>query len=192
MRGIQKLTQASYEDLVEIAIIESENFYDFDRMLTFEDFKIWFQHNPDIFYVVKDNNNSVLVAVLLVPISKNLHKDIREGKITDLYNFPKKDVMRTFNTRYYHLESVAVTKRIKGLTRNISILQAFKGIATLIIENADFVTSLVISSEGEVMAKKFRFVHISNEINDENSYPIYEGVVTEHERELLRKNFLNK
>lgn len=98
----------SFEEIIEIAKIEEHFFSDYAKKLTPEILLDWYNHNSDMFYVVKDNEGNVKGFTILTPVTEDLYEKIRSGETVELVDFNKEEVPRTLDTDFFFISDVCV------------------------------------------------------------------------------------
>lgn len=96
------------KDIIEMAKIEEHFFSDYAKKLTPEILLDWYNHNSDMFYVVKDNEGNVKGFTILTPVTEDLYGKIRSGETVELVDFNKEDVTRTLDTDFFFISDICV------------------------------------------------------------------------------------
>jgi len=161
---------AKSDELSSILQIEWGNFSGYGHIFSVNSLKEWYAHNPDMFQVVLDDRNWILAYAVLVPVSINLFNQIKKGKYSAISDFPKSEVIKNMDSKYYHIEVVA-TIPAKYSSRAGSFL--IKSVGHFLVENASSVTTSPVLNIGLRLCKYFDFKHIADEEWDGKTYPIY-------------------
>jgi len=171
LRGNLSFKNPKKNELSSLLQIEWSNFADYGHMFSVESIQKWYNHNNKMFWVVKDKRNWILGYAVIVPIHKDLYDKILAGKYSSLTDFPIELVLKNNNSAYFHIEVIASVLRHKA-TRVGSYLikQVGKKLLSL---NAKYITTSPIKNQGEELCKYFDFKHVSDEIYNNQVYPIY-------------------
>jgi hypothetical protein len=161
---------ARYDELSSILQIEWSDFSTYSHIFSVDSIKFWYAHNPKIFRVVRDARNWVLGYAAIVPITKNLFENIKEGRYSALTQFPPYEVLRSNDTEYFHIEVVA---SVPSRTASRAGQELIKNVGLYLSEHARYVTASPITKVGLRLCKYFDFVHIADEKTDGKKYPIY-------------------
>ena len=186
--------KAKSEDFGGILDIEEEYFSSYGRALDKESMTKWFNHNHDMFYVVKNEVGEVLATTILVPVVEELYEKLKSGQVSDLFDFKEEEVPKNSNSNYFHLESVCATKK-KG------VLNFYKA-ANIMLRNmidvvymktdAKYVTTSPITEEGKKIVESVGFVFSSYETYEGEKYPIYVLPVTKEKYNELSSRHKNR
>jgi len=162
---------AKQDELSSILQIEWSNFSGYGYIFTVQTIKHWYEHNSNMFYVVKNlESNRVLGFATFVPITESLYCRICNGELSSLTMFPNPDVGVSNDSLYYHLEVIAVVPS-KTATRIGRFL--VKSVGEKLLEVAKHVTASPVSEIGVRLCEHFGFEHVADESIGNMSYPIY-------------------
>lgn len=170
IHGEIRFSPAMEEELSSILQIEWSNFPGYGHILTVDSLSRWFNHNPKMFWVVRDSRNWVLGYAALVPISKKLFRKIIKGKCSSLSDFQSEDVLKEDETDFFHIEVVA-TVPLRTASRSGRYL--INCVGHYLLNHAKHVSASPITRIGVRLCKYFDFEHISDEVTSKVSYPIY-------------------
>lgn len=142
---------ATIKDIDEIISIEEE-FFENGVAYTKEFIITWMKHNPNMFFVVKDNNLKIKGFTILAPITEECYQKLKNNEITDMINFKQTDVLNTIQSEYYYFADIASSK--KDSLASISLLH---GIQKHLSQNAHFIAATPITEDGVRISKYFGF-----------------------------------
>ena len=167
--------RATPENFNEMLEIEEEHFSDYDRVLNIQELVKWYNHNCEMFYVVKKVETSqVLGFHILVPIKECLYEKILKGLASDICDFKFEEVEEELHSKFYFLQQVCAFKAASVKVRVMLIGSCFK----LIYENAgELVLTSPITEEGKKISSKVGFKPLIESVNDEGKQDIWVGRV---------------
>lgn len=142
---------ATGEDVKGIIEIE-KNFFDKGVAYTEDFIQDWMNYNPNMFYVVKDNNNVVKAFTILVPVTEQCYQALIKNEITDMNQFQKEHVLNEIQSKYYYFADIAASN--KDPFASVSLLN---GIQIYLCENAQYVVTTPITNDGERVCQLFGF-----------------------------------
>ena len=147
--------KATPENFNEMLEIEKEHFSDYDRMLNIQELVKWYNHNCEMFYVVKKVEPSRILGFhILVPIKECLYKKILKGLASDICDFKLEEVEEELHSKFYFLQQVCALKTASMRARVMLIGSCFK----LIYDNAgELVLTSPITEEGKKISFKVGF-----------------------------------
>jgi len=169
IHGEISFSNAKEEELSSILQIEWSDFPGYGHIFSVKSIKYWYNHNPRMFWVVKDSRNWVLGYATLVPVTKKLFNEISQGKYSSLNEFPVDEVLKTTNSNYYHIEVLATVPSRTGSRAGRYLI---KNVCKKLI-NKKFITTSPITDIGLRLCKFFDFEYVSQETINSNIYPIY-------------------
>lgn len=173
---------ARKEDLVRIAEIEDEFFPNYERKFTLEFLEEWFDHNPNMIYVVRDVKGIVQAFSVLVPVEKGLYERLLSGEVSDFFEFRKTEVPKDLSSPYYYLADICISKNVKGYLRIASKLMI--GSAKVLYAQAERITTSPITDDGFKMCKHLGFKEVAVQTYNGEQFPIYELIVPKKSEEL--------
>ncbi len=183
IHGNISFVPAKEYELSSILQIEWSDFPGYGHIFNVDSIKLWYKHNPDMFWVVKDSQNWVLGYATLVPINEILYKRICKGEFSSLVQFPSDQVLKSGeSSKYYHLEVLA---SVPSRTASRAGRSLIKSIGNYLIENSEYVTASPVTEIGTRLCKYFNFQYTADECLDNISYPIY--VLKVNKNEMLEK-----
>ncbi|MFX0199041.1 MAG: radical SAM/SPASM domain-containing protein [Candidatus Hodarchaeota archaeon] len=156
IHGEITFSQARSDELSSILQIEWSDFPGYGHIFSVESIKKWYNHNPEMFWVVRDSRNWVLGYAVLVPIREKLYRQILNGQLSSLVQFPMREVLTNQKSLYYHIEVLASVP-----SRTASRAGRY------------LIKSIPVSDMGLRLCKYFGFRHVSDEKSDGHIYPIY-------------------
>lgn len=170
-------TKARSEDLQTMAAIEQEFFGDYDKSFDVSFFEKWFAHNPDMFFVIRDETNAVLGFVILTPVTEKLYTRLISGDVFDFFDFSEEDVLASMNSDYYYVSDICITRKVKisslGATINI-----IGGMIEILSEKAKYVTACPVTKEGAGLCKTIGMKKVAESEHNGQSYTICQLDVT--------------
>ena len=172
MKNSYKFRQAEERDLQKMADIEEEYFGGYSRAYDFLFMQKWYLYNRDMFYVVSEEAGTILAFLILTPITENLHKQLLQGKVSDMFDFPLDDVLEQFESEFYYVADICVSKRNEGVRYLTVAVALIRGLIELLNKNAKYVTTSPITKDGVRLCEKIGFEVVSEEIYEDKSYPI--------------------
>lgn len=175
-------TEALKSDIKGIADIEQEYFGDYYKAFNENNLTEWYDHNQHMFYVVKENEGTVVLAFLIfVPVNENLYDKIKRAEVSELLDFDKIEVPKDLNLDYIFIADVCATLKYGKDARNVVASVLLSGTARLLAEHAKGVVTKAINPDAEKRNKLFGF---NNVIKAPDGFPImgFDG-----EREVLEK-----
>lgn len=186
-RGSLIFQTATEEDFQGMLAIENEFFGTYSRALNEENMTRWFNHNPNMFYVVKNENGHVLAFTILVPVTKELYDKLKKGKVSDLFDFDENEVEKVFKSDYFFIEEVCVSK--KGSKGNYfrATRLLFNEFTKIIYENAKFVTTSPITEDGKRICEHLGFQLVAEEVYEGKKYSVCELVNFQKTREEVKR-----
>lgn len=156
-------------ELSSILQIEWSDFPRYGHVFSVQSLQNWFNHNPKMFWVVKDSRNWVLGYASLVPITKKLFNDICQGKYSSLNEFPENQVLKSTRSDYYHIEVIAM---VPSRTSSRAGRYLINSVSNLLIDRK-YITTSPITDIGLRLCKFFDFEFVANEVVEGNTYPIF-------------------
>ena len=162
-------TKANFEDLKQIADIENEYFENYEKKFDLNFLQRWYEHNQEMFYVVKNKDAEVLAFSILVPVKESLHKMLLNGEVSEFFDFDKSDVYENFDMKYVYLADICVGKS-GGLRATVKLMT---GVAKLIYDNSKYVTTTPVTKAGLKISKRIGFQKISEQKTPEYCYEVY-------------------
>lgn len=140
-----KFDSATLKDAKVIADIETEHFED-GIAYTEEFIRNWMNYNPNMFYVVRDENGGVVAHIILVPVTDLCYDRLRLNEIHDMSEFTIADVLPENNSDFYYTASIAIRKELnKSFGISVALMN---GIATFFNEHGKCVITTPITPEG--------------------------------------------
>lgn len=170
-----KFQVAVAEDLIQIAEIEQEFFPGYERAFTEEFLKKWFEHNKDMFYVVKSSAGVVQAFIVLVPVDEQLYDELLQGLKSDLYDFEMEHVLTSLNSEYYYIADICISKKAEKYIRTAEKLMV--GAAGVIYSHANRVTTSPITPEGNQMCKHLGFKEVAKQEFNGEYYSVQELII---------------
>lgn len=168
---MSKFEKAKPEDLETIASIEKEFFGDYEKAFDLEFFKKWYDYNPNIFYVVRDDTGEVKAFTIMVPVTKETYDRISQGEIDDMYDFELSDTVKEVEWPYYYFADIAISKKNKPVDYMISARHLFKGIVDFLKENSKYILTTPVTTSGKKMCEVMGFKKIAK--YGDGDYSIY-------------------
>lgn len=142
---------ATFADIDGIVAIEEE-FFENGVAYTVEFLREWMTYNPNMFFVVKDNNQTIKAFTILAPVTEECYQKLCTNEVTDMISFKKEDVLNSIQSEYYYFADIASAK--KDPIASISLLQ---GIQMHLSENAHYIAATPITDDGVRISKYFGF-----------------------------------
>lgn len=166
---------AEEQDIKRIAEIEKECLGTYRRAFTEEQLVKWFSHNPAMFYVIKDEENKVYAFTILVPITENLYNDVKTDKISELSDFPEKEVSEAFKSDYFHIADICVSKTACGPYYLSTFRALAGGMVKILYNEAKLVNTSAVTDDGAKACKSIGFTEVSK---NTDGHIIWELIVT--------------
>jgi hypothetical protein len=143
---------AKREDIPAMVEIEQEFFGDYEKAFDEVFFTEWFMHNPDMFYVIKDGEKTILGFVILTPVTEKLYNQLLSGEVFDFFDFPSSEVTKTMDSDYYYVSDICITKRqeinyLKAVTNIVG------GMMKVLSEKAKYITTCPVTPSGAKLCK---------------------------------------
>ena len=180
--------KASREDITGIEIIEKEHFADYSRVLSYHDFEMWFEHNGDMLYIVKNENNEIIAFSMLMPIKKGLYDKLMIGEVSDVFNFTADEVKTNFQSDYFFVEEVCVSEKYGRLKFYAAASMLIAGMANILMkQGAKRVVASPITERGKKVIENMDFSLVAEEEYQGNKYAICELEVTPEKYNQLSK-----
>ena len=167
---------AHEDELSSILQIEWSNFPGYGHIFSVKSLKRWYEYNPGMFWVIRDEKKWVLGYAALFPITKALFKRIEAGEISSVsdvsedVNLSETGVLRNEHSAYFFIEVMA-TMPSRGAARAGSFL--IKSVGNYLLKHVSYVATSPITEIGVRLCKYFGFKHVADEHFGENKYPIY-------------------
>jgi len=161
---------ARKDELSSILQIEWSNFSEYGHIFTVEKLKYWYNHNPDMFFVVVDSMDWVLGYSAIVPITKNTYELLLKGELCSLTDFTSENVEEIGKSDYYHLEVLATIPSKTGTRAGRFIV---KETAKYLKENACYITATPVTDMGIRLCNYFQFKKVSTFKDSSGNYPLY-------------------
>lgn len=180
---------AQRSDLAQIVAIEEEFFSGYSRLFD-EPFLIkWYEHNPAMFSVIKDHDDTVLGFFIVCPMTKNAYDRMVTGEVSDLYDLSNQDILADFNSEYFFIADLCVSKKNKGLSY-FRVATALMQTFTILLDSyAKYVVTSPITPEGTRMTQKLGGTEIATQEFDGKTYAIYQLEWTDDIRKKYEKMF---
>lgn len=142
-----RFCRATREDIPGMVRIEEEFFSDYEKAFDQKFFDQWFEHNADMFFVIKNVEEDVLGFVVLTPITEALHNRLIKGEVFDFFDFSKSEVIKTMDSDYYYISDICISRSRAG-----NYMKAFINIAGgmigILAEKAKYVTACPVTTAG--------------------------------------------
>ena len=185
-RGHIVFAQAKSQDLPAMAAIEQEFFGDYDKAFNLDFLKKWFAHNPDMFFVIRNEMNTVLGFVILSPVTEKLYARLIAGEVFDFFDFPEEDVLVSMNSDYYYVSDICITRKAKisNLAATINIIG---GMIEVLSEKAKHVTACPVTKEGAGLCRTIGMKKVAESEHNGQAYTICELNVTPENIERFRR-----
>jgi len=167
--GKLMFAKAEKSDLSIILQIEWSNFSKYQHVFDAKSIKTWFEHNPNMFYVIKDDSGNILAYAIVVPMTKELFDRITKGEFSSLIDFPLEGVKKSLNSDYYHMEAIATLPGMKKLSVSGMLI---KGVGDLLVSHAKYVTTSPMTDDGKRLSEYFGFIKVAEENYKGEIYPI--------------------
>ena len=179
-------TQAKSEDLQAMAAIEQEFFGGYEKSFDVAFLKKWFFHNPDMFFVIRDEANTVLGFVILTPVTEKLYARLIAGDIFDFFDFHEDDVLASMNSNYYYVSDICITRKaqLSNLAATINIIG---GMIEILSEKAKYVTACPVTKAGAGLCRTIGMKKAAVSEHHGQDYTIYELIVTPEMVERFRR-----
>ena len=148
-----------------------------------EDIRKWLYHNPNMIYVVRDNNK-VIAFTIIAPITDKCYDKFKNGIVTDMNEFELSDIEVTMDSDYYYFADVVSDNK-----NPIASMIMFKHILPIFWEKAKYIVTTPITNGGKNKAVKLKAKDIHGENNLELYKPCYVDVVeaTETAKKMVKK-----
>jgi len=166
---------ARKEELSSILQIEWSDFPGYGHILSVASIRDWYEHNPNMFYVVRDAKNWVMAYACVVPITERLFDEICAGKCSALTAFSKEDVLKSGATPFYHVEVIASvpTKSSSRVGRNL-----IREVGGILQQKARSVSASPVTDIGIRLCQYFGFRQVAEEkvcqpSGETRVYPIF-------------------
>lgn len=178
-KQILNISPSTKDDINGILEIEKEHFANYVRVLDRKMIIKWLEYNPDMFFVLKNECNTVVAFMILVPVSRKLYEKLQNGQVSDIYNFEKRQVEKKFRSDYFFVEEVCISKKIQ----TASYIKTFRLLincffTALLHGRAKYVTTSPLTKEGVRLCGKLGFSFVSENEYLGETYPIYELIIT--------------
>ena len=187
-KKLLKFEKAKETDIPELVAIEKEFFDGYSRIFDEVNMTKWFYHNPDMFYVVKDNNDEIKAFTIITPVTDELYTKLRNGEVTDLFDFKGEEVPTDFNSDFYYIADACV----KGKSSNLGFIKIagtlLINIAKILKENAKLVITSPITDASKNLCSHLNFKLISSEMFEGKECGVYELECSDQKYEELIKN----
>jgi len=171
--------KAKETDIKGMAEIEKLFFGSYGRAFDEESLTKWFLHNPDMFYVVKDELDELQAFAIVAPVTEGLYQKLRTGQESDMYDFKEEDVVKTFESKYFYLADICI-KDQENISQYLKVATVLIGeMMKLMYVNAKYVLATPVTEKGLKISKTIGFVPVATDIVDGQEYPVCEIVVTE-------------
>jgi len=170
IHGKIRFSQAKEDELSSILQIEWSDFPSYGHLFSVKSIKKWYNHNPNMFWVVRDSRNWVLGYASLTPITNKLYEIICKGKLSSIVQFPKTEVFKDNTSIYYHIEVVA---SVPSRTATRAGRYLIKSIGSFLLKRAKYITASPVTDIGLRLCKYFGFKHVADEFAKDHKYPIY-------------------
>lgn len=155
-------------DLQAMSRLDKATFPQYSHVFSLESVRRWYEHNPHMFLVTRDETDKLVGFGTIVPVNDILFGAIVAGQASSLVEFPMSKVFKRRTSFFYHIE-VIVRNRERRDRAGLDLLQA---ITRILINQARFVTASPITSAGERLCKYFGFRMVAHDSGPGN-YPIY-------------------
>lgn len=169
MKTKNVFTNASYDDLEQMADIEKKYFSDYERAFDYNFFAEWYTHNPEMFYVVKNEVEGVIAFTVVVPVDETLHNMLLKGEVSDLFDFSKENVCKEMNSDFFYVADICVNNTKNVLVAARMLIEVCK----ILYSKAKYVTTSPISKYGLKMCQHLGFEEVAKQNYNGHEYPVY-------------------
>lgn len=176
---------ANRQDLAEMAEIENEHFNGYERAFTKDFLEKWYNHNSNMFFVVRDKNNEVSAFIILVPVKKPLYELLLEGTVSDLFDFDEDLVCTDMNSDYYYIADICMSQKKSNMKVGAQLMF---GAAKIIYTYAKYVTASPITNMGLRLLQGLGFKKVSEQEYNGEIYPVFE--LDMNDETVFRKKFI--
>ncbi len=171
--------KAKAKDIKGMAEIEKQFFESYEKAFDEESLTKWFLHNPDMFYVVKNELDELLAFAIMAPVTQGLYEKLRAGQESDMYDFKEEDVIKTFESDYFYLADICIRNQ-ENLSNYFKVATVLIGeLIKLMYLNAKYIMTTPVTEKGLRISKTIGFVPVAYDEVNGKKYPICEIVVTE-------------
>ena len=142
-----RFCRATREDIPGMVKIEEEFFSNYEKAFDQKFFDQWFEHNANMFFVIKNVEEDVLGFVVLTPITETLHNRLIKGEVFDFFDFSKSEVIRTMDSDYYYVSDICVSRSRAGNYMK-AVINIAGGMIGILAEKAKYVTACPVTTAG--------------------------------------------
>jgi hypothetical protein len=159
---------ARFSDLQAMSRLDKSTFPQYSHVFSADSVRRWYEHNPQMFLVTRDEAGKLVGFGTIVPVNEILFGAIISGQMSSLVEFPESQVFKRRGSPFYHIEVIVRNKE----RRDHAGLDLLQAIANILIARARFVTTSPITPAGERLCRYFGFRMIGRDRGVGN-YPIY-------------------
>lgn len=163
---------ANESDIPGIMTIE-KSFFATGVAYTEKDIRKWMKHNPNMFYVIRDNIGQVKAFTIMAPITEECYNKFKNGLVTDMNQFELSDIEITLQSDYYYFADVASLEK-----DTIASMLLFKNILPIMWEHTHYIVTTPITEEGKNKSRRLGAKNINGEDYLELNKPCYIEVAT--------------
>lgn len=182
---------ADYYDVDGIMAIEEKYFSSNGIAYTKEDIIKWMAYNPEMVYVVRDEEKQVKGFTIIVPLTKIGYDKYRNGLVKDLDKLELSDIVSSMESEYYYFADVACDNKNK-----VASMVLFNNILPILLEKAKYIVTTPVTKEGRNKAVRLYAKNASGDASIELDEPCYIDVeeARKEARHIIEvtTNFLNK
>ena len=170
--------QAMPEDLDAMAEIELENFAGTDLLVTRDDMQEWYDHNSDMFYVIKDKNDVAVAFGIVLPVTAEGYEKFRRGEAADMQMLEKEDVKKTMRAEHFFVEDVCVTKSLSLMRIKVVGAMLLGGLANVVYNNGGVRTASTPVTDDGMIVESIGYKPLAVCTHNGEDYTIYDIPVT--------------